>query len=110
MTISPKDLSSDTSVLLDEFLPVYHFDEIHELSIEAPADRIFHGLREITIGELPIFRILFWLRLLPGRLAGRRRFVLDESDTLFNWALRSGFLLLGETPSQELVFGNVGQF
>jgi len=107
---SPLLSSSHTSVLLDELLPVSHFEEIHEILIEAPADRIFHDLRDITIGELPMLRLLFWVRLLPARLAGRRRFVLDESDTLFNWVLRSGFLLLAETPSQELVFGNVGRF
>ena len=97
-------------MLLDQCMPNYHFSEIHETSISASAERVFGVLREVTLDELPLFRVLVTLRALPARLAGRSRLVLNRGETLVSWAQRSGFELLGEVPNEELLFVTVGQF
>lgn len=97
-------------MLIDRFLPEYHFNEVHTISVSASPDRVYRAIMEITPGELPFFRILFTIRLLPARFVRRGRLVFSGSGPLFEQALSSGFVLLGESPNQELVLGAVGQF
>jgi hypothetical protein len=57
---------------LDAFLPEYEFVERHRIGIRAAPDRIDRALRELTIEEMPLVRVLFALRGLPrrGRVLG----------------------------------------
>lgn len=97
-------------MLIDRFLPEYHFNEVNTIRVFASPDRVYRAIMEITPGELPFFRILFALRLLPAPFARRGRLLFSGSGPLFEQALGSGFVLLGESQNQELVLGAVGQF
>jgi len=97
-------------MLIDRFLPKYHFTEVHTIRVFASPDRVYRAIMEITPGELPFFRILFALRSLPARLARRGQPLFSGSSPLFQQALGTGFVLLSESQNQELVLGVVGQF
>jgi hypothetical protein len=97
-------------MLIDRFLPEYHFTEIHTIRVFASPDRVYRAIMETTPGELPFFRILFALRSLPARFVRRGPLLFSGSGPLFEQALSSGFVLLEESQNQELVLGAVGQF
>jgi hypothetical protein len=96
-------------MLLDEFLPISDFGEVHATAIHAPPSPIFQAIKTITVAELPLFRLLFGLRMLPTRLRAPGRSILARQQPLFDWAGRMG-LILAEKTDEELVFGLIGQF
>jgi len=85
-------------VLIDEFLPRYHFAEHHGISINAPAGSVYAAIRTLDLSNSKVIRGLFRLRGLPA------------SSLSLEGLLRMGFILLGENPSQELLLGVVGKF
>lgn len=94
---------------LDRFLPEYRHNEVHETVISAPFESVRRAVREVKGREIPLARLLFGIRLLPGRLLGRRMPERDDEKTILDSALASGFILLSESPD-EIVLGVVGQF
>lgn len=97
-------------MLLDRFLPTYDFNEVHSAVIRAGPDRVFHAIKSMTPSEMPLVRLLFVMRGLPARLAGRRPIQVVGERAILDQALNGGFVLLAEIPNQELVLGTVGQF
>jgi hypothetical protein len=96
---------------LDRFLPTYHFNEVHSIEIRASASAIFRAIKEMTPSELsPVFRLLFWIRSLPARLAGKSNpgFGFVPSKPLLG-QLEGNFIFLADIPDREIVFGNIGQ-
>lgn len=96
--------------LLDKFMPVYHFNEVHAITVRAPSSRVFNAVKEATPAEAPLFRLLFGIRSLPRTLAGRRELRFRSLESLFGWATRVGFVPLAEEANRELVLGWIGQF
>lgn len=94
---------------LDRFLPEYRHNEVHETVISAPLESVRRAVREVKGREIPLARLLFGIRLLPGRLLGRRMPERDYEKTILDSAIASGFILLSESPD-EIVLGVVGQF
>lgn len=94
---------------LDHFLPEYRHNEVHETVISAPLESVRRAVREVKGREIPLARLLFGIRLLPGRLLGRRMPERDYEKTILDSALASGFVLLSDSPD-EIVLGVVGQF
>jgi hypothetical protein len=102
-------------LLLDEFVPVWD----HEISISrvfrAPPAEVFDVITNMDLFRLPLFRVLLEARGLPGRLAdaaARRRGenVPAEPRTFRVRDLPArGWMLLGERPGVELVYGSVGK-
>ncbi len=89
---------------LDQFVPVYQFNEVHSIRVMAPKDRVYRAIKTVTADEIPFFRTLTWLRRLgrPGResiLNAPQRLPLLEVAT------QTGFLLLAEEPDREIVVG-----
>lgn len=102
---------------LDRLLPDYHFHERHALHVNAPPAAVYQAVREVTPGEIPLIKLLFWLRALPGRLIGRRFRALPHNagpiragTTILDGALRSGFVLLHDDPERQVVVGTIGKF
>jgi hypothetical protein len=91
---------------LDEFVPVYQFDEVHSLHIDAPPNRVFSALKAVAANEILLFRTLTWIRRF-GR-AGPES-ILNAPDRLpiLDVAARTGFVLLAEVPSQEILIGTI---
>jgi len=91
---------------LEEFAPLYQFNEIHRLRIHAPRATIYRSIKEVTASEVTLFRALTWIRRL-GR--ARRESILNPPghEPLLDVATRTGFLLLADDPEREVVVGIV---
>ncbi len=97
-------------MLLDKFMPVYHFNEVHSTVIHAPASSIFKSLYELTPADIQLLGILFELRALPSRFIGRQASSFAGPQPLLDQMLNNGFVALAEETDREFVFGAVGQF
>jgi len=87
---------------LDDFMPTFDAHDLHALAIAAPAGRVDRAVREVTLAEIPIARILLRLRGV-GRGAG------DARRPVVHAMLDHG-LLLDDAPGEGLVLGLAGQF
>ena len=86
---------------LEDFLPDYEFSERHRLEIDAGPREIHRAVRAVSLSEIPIARMLVFLRL-GGRRGDTRQPFLDQ-------ALRSS-VLLEDVPGEGVVLGLTGQF
>jgi hypothetical protein len=94
---------------LDELLPRYDFNEVHARVIAAPPDRVFEAVKTVSLGEMPLVRLLFGIRSLPTRLAGGRGLPRAEDKPLFGEMVELGFTVLADDPKREIVAGAVAQ-
>jgi len=101
---------SSSRLLIDRFMPEYHFNEVHSIRIQAPPAEIFQALRAVKPAEIRWLRTLFFIRSLPARLAGKKVQEAEERGPLLQPRPGSGSLILAEDPDRELVLGIVGQF
>lgn len=83
--------------LIDKFAPDWQFRETHRIAVLAPAEAVMRAVREVTAGEIRLFRLLTRLRGFRPPAANER--ILDA-------ARRSGFIELAASD-RELVFGTV---
>jgi hypothetical protein len=95
--------------LLDEALPAYDFRERHARHVAASPDRVDEAVRAVTIGDMPLARVLFALRAAPARLIGRAVRPRPTDAPLLGYVLRFGFGLLGDERGDEVVVGMIGQ-
>lgn len=93
----------------EEFLLDYHFAERREIEIFATPERIFQQILKLDFRRSWVVRTLFALRSLPGIFNGRDPSRQSLGLTM-EGLLRSGFILLAQTPNQEIVLGLVGRF
>jgi hypothetical protein len=90
---------------LDAIVPVYQFSEVHQITIEASADRIYRAICAVTTDEIALLRTLTWIRRL-GR-PGPESILNPPGDKPFcDVALKSGFYLLADEPPSEMVLGS----
>jgi len=98
-------------MLIDAFMPRYDFREVHSVVIRSAAASVFKAIRSVTPAEMPLVGTLYALRALPNRLLGRGPGIRPEVQrSLLDQVLQGGFVLLAETPQQEIVVGTVGAF
>ena len=97
------------SSLLDEFIPTWQFAELHEIRIRASRDEVWRAVRAVTAREIRLFRLLTWLRRprLPGSGSPEDILAPPADRPILDVALGSGFLLLAEEPSREIVIGTL---
>ena len=88
-----------SSTLLSEVLPEFDFRERHARSIDAPPERVFAAVRELSADDTPVVRLLFRLRGLGG----------DTGRPIFQQMERFGFAVVAEEPGRELVVAAIGQ-
>lgn len=55
---------------LDELLPDHDHRERHERHVTAPPEAVWTALQRLTLGDMPLARVLVGVRYLPARLAG----------------------------------------
>ena len=69
---APNSLSDGMSgTLLDQILPAYEFRAVASIPVTAPPVRVLRAVREVTVADIPLARLLIELRYLPLRLLGR---------------------------------------
>jgi len=83
----------------DEFLPVYHFSEVHSIRINADRSKISATISTFDFRESLVIRFLFFLRGLPKNMA-----------TGIEGIKKMGFHVLKFQEQDEIVLGLVGQF
>jgi hypothetical protein len=85
-------------MLLEKYLPQYHYSTRHEMLISASPEKIFELADRLDLNGSPMIRFLFWLRGIPSHMRNRKD-------------LQGGnFIELERTPSQEIIIGLIGQF
>src|SRR5258708_15534027 len=54
---------------IDEWMPVWQFDEQHTIHVDAPPERVFAAIHSVPASEIHLFRTLTAIRRLglPGR-------------------------------------------
>jgi hypothetical protein len=99
-------------MLLDCIMPFYHFKELHSIVMRARNKAIITAVKDITPVEIPFMFELLWLHSLPSRLFSTKKSDLEivRKKPFFEQYLNSGFILLAEDESQELVLGSIAQF
>lgn len=94
------------STRLDEFAPVWQFNEVHTIRVSAPPARVYDAIKRVRADEITLFLTLTWIRrggrsLPPGILnAGDQRSILDV-------ATASTFVWLADDFPREMVVGTV---
>jgi hypothetical protein len=91
---------------LDALIPAYQFNEVHSLRVSAPPDQVYRAMRDVTAGEITLFRLLTSIRRFGRRTPES---ILNAPDTvaIIGVATRTGFMVLGDDPPRELVVGTV---
>jgi hypothetical protein len=100
-------------MLLDSIMPLYHFNEVQSIIVRSNSrSNILNAVRDITPKEIPFMFELFLLRGLPSFiiLGKRYKFSINRKKPLLDQFLASGFIVLAEEESHELVVGGIGQF
>jgi hypothetical protein len=94
---------------LDALLPQYDFSERHARVIGREPHAVYDGFKALTLRELPVSGLLFAVRSLPARLAGRQGLPSRSGVPLLDQFLDRGFVLLVDVPGEELAAGVIGQ-
>jgi deazaflavin-dependent oxidoreductase (nitroreductase family) len=106
--------ASDSMLMIDRFLPHYDFAVVHASVFQAPPEVCYQAARGLDLMRDPVIRTLLGLRSLPQRLADRQgghRKASGEGTPTFGLddMIRYDWILLGEEPSVEIVFGQIGR-
>jgi hypothetical protein len=94
---------------LADLLPDYDFNEVHVRWVEARPEKVYEAIKSATAGEMPIVRLLFAIRSLPAKLAGKGELPAAKDESLYEQMVGFGFTVLDEQPGQELVVGVIDQ-
>lgn len=91
---------------LDQFVPVYQFNEYHVAEIAAGKKEVFRAIQDVTADEILFFRTLVWIRRF-GRQGPESILNPAEKKPLLEVATRTSFLVLAEDPDHEIVIGTL---
>jgi len=93
---------------IDEWMPEWQFSEFHSLRVRATPEQAYRAIREVTAGEIFLFRTLTWIRNphLPGR--GPENILNAPGEKpILDVATAGGFKLLVEEAPREILLGTV---
>ena len=91
---------------LDEFVPVWQFNERHTIRVAASPERVFDAVRLVRANEISLFNTLTWIRR-GGRKAPESILNAGDGAPLLDVATRNGFIYLVNDAPRELVIGTV---
>jgi hypothetical protein len=95
--------------LLDEVLPRFDANEVHDILVPARPQVVFAAVKQVTVREVRLLMPLETLRVLPGLVARRPAFRPARSEPLLD-EFTVGVVSLGERPGAEIAAGAVGRF
>jgi hypothetical protein len=91
---------------LDDFMPVWQFDERHTLAVAAPPEKVFDAIRAVRAEDIRFFRALIGIR--RGWRPGPESILnAPEKEPLLDVATRTTFVWLANEPPREMVVGTV---
>jgi hypothetical protein len=96
--------------LIDEALPVWDVNEVHDTWVRASPAEAYSAARAVTVGEVRLLRPFMAVRLIPALVQGRRGIRDDSAKPVLDAMVASGFSVLGERVPEEIALGVVGQF
>lgn len=91
---------------LDEFAPVYQFNEVHTTRVLAPPADVFRAISKVTAEEIRLFKTLTWIRRF-GRQGPESILNTPQKTPMLEVVTRTTFLLLAQEQDRELVIGTV---
>jgi len=104
-SLPAKDLRAEPPhTRLDEFIPVYQFNEFHSIRVNAPREKVYDAIKAVTADEIPLFRALTWIRR-GGRPSPEGILNPSHGAPILDVATRTSFLQLAEDPGRETVIG-----
>ncbi|MBA4380084.1 MAG: hypothetical protein C0393_05280, partial [Anaerolinea sp.] len=84
-------------MLLDDFLSVYQFNEVHKVTVRASRDKTFAAVKQLTPSELsPLVKLLLGIRGLPARLSGKQGVKLAGDKPMLDLLYEQGFIPLAD--------------
>jgi hypothetical protein len=89
---------------LDQFVHVYQFSEFHTIRVNAPRDRVYAAIKNLKADEIFLFHTLTTIRRF-GRPGPESILNAPETIPILEVATRTSFMVLSESPGQELVIG-----
>jgi hypothetical protein len=100
------------SVTVDDFAAEYDFDAVEHMVVNKPPEAMYSALRHLDLLTIRsrIADLAMWMRGLPERLKRRvpprqpTRLTYDDLVASGDW------VLLGEQPGREVIFGAAGRF
>ena len=104
--ITPPASTSAAANALDEFAPVFHFREHHDITIAAPPDRVFAAIKAVSADEIALFNLFTGIRRF-GRPGPESILNAPGQQPILDVAIRGGFLLLADQPPREVVVGAI---
>jgi hypothetical protein len=96
-------------MLIDSFVPNPDAVEVHQLLINAPQKAVYEALWTADLGGATI-KLLLLVRSIPAIVTRRSRLRPRNRKITMQTLIDSGFGLLSESPSEELVLGVTGRF
>jgi hypothetical protein len=93
---------------IDDFLPVYHFYERHEVRIRATPERTASVFKQVTFDEIGVFHALMRLRALAAGRCYHGAPMGEKPILEVMTAPTSGFVILHEDP-REIVLVTAGR-
>ena len=97
-------------MLIDFFAPEFDATEVHRIAINASRRAVYEALKTADLGRSSVVKLLLLLRSIPGFIARRGNSAPRNKEITLQTLIDSGFGLLGESPSEEMVLGVTGRF
>ena len=91
---------------LDDYMPVWQFDERHDTYVNAPPARVFEAIRAVRADEILLFRTLTSMRRF-GRPAPESILSPPDTKPILDVATSTGFVYLAQEAPREVVVGTV---
>ena len=103
---APESRVAKVETRLDEFVPVWQFNERHSIAVDASPDRVYLALTQVRADEILLFRTLTWIRR-GGQAMPEGILNASGQRPLLDVATRNGFIYLANDPPKEIVIGTV---
>src|SRR5687768_8359279 len=100
-------MRASKAMLIDEFMPEYDAVETHSLDLRAPSKSVYTAVKALDLTDSRIVSVLFKLRETASVFSFEKKRQGGLGLTL-DGLLKSGFILLGERPDEEILLGVAG--
>ncbi|HEX7928348.1 MAG TPA: hypothetical protein VF678_12205 [bacterium] len=96
--------------LIDQILPLYDCNEVHERLYPASPEAVWTALKTTPINEVRLAGGLMAIRNIPKYLTGQAPLLGAPAIPALDALQRAGFVALGEVPLHEIALGAIGKF